>query len=181
MGADFLKARNFHTLPKKSHMEDFFLKIFGTGTDLSPGQMTARAFVMFFITLVLIRISGMRSFGSKSPFDTIIVIMLGAVLSRAVVGASPFISTVFAGVTICVVHRLVAMLCTRNHLISNFMKGKPLTLYKDGEINRKNMLRCDLSNGDLEEGIRIAANTSSLDELKEVKMERSGKISAVKK
>jgi uncharacterized membrane protein YcaP (DUF421 family) len=162
-------------------MEDFFIKIFGTGTDLSPGNMTARAFVMFFITLSLIRISGMRSFGSKSPFDTIIVIMLGAVLSRAVVGASPFISTVFAGVTICVVHRLVAMLSTRNHGISNFMKGTPLTLYKDGEVDRKNMLRCDISDGDLEEGIRIAANVSSTEELKEVRIERSGTISAVKK
>ena len=161
-------------------MEEFFLKIFGTGTDLSPGHMTARAFVMFFITLALIRISGMRSFGSKSPFDTIIVIMLGAVLSRAVVGASPFISTVCAGVTVCVVHRLVAMLCTRNHVIGNFMKGEPMTLYKDGKINRKNMLRCDISDGDLEEGIRMAANESSVEKIAEARMERSGAISVVK-
>ena len=161
-------------------MEEFFLKVFGTGTDLTPGHMTARAFVMFFIALILIRISGMRSFGSQSPFDAIIVIMLGAILSRAVVGASPFLSTVFAGITICVVHRLLAMLCTRNHVISNFLKGKARILYKDGKIDRKNMLRCDISDGDLEEGIRLSANASSLDKLKEVRMERSGKISAVK-
>jgi uncharacterized membrane protein YcaP (DUF421 family) len=61
------------------------------------------------------------------------------------------------------------------------MKGRPHTLYKDGKIDRKNMLRCDISDGDLEEGIRIAANVSSTDELKEVRIERSGTISAVKK
>jgi uncharacterized membrane protein YcaP (DUF421 family) len=61
------------------------------------------------------------------------------------------------------------------------MKGTPLTLYKDGEVDRKNMLRCDISDGDLEEGIRIAANVSSTEELKEVRIERSGTISAVKK
>jgi len=161
-------------------MEEFFLRVFGTGTDLTPGHMTARAFVMFFVALILIRISGMRSFGAKSPFDTIIVIMLGAILSRAVVGASPYLSTVFAGITICVVHRLLAMLCTRNHVISNILKGKARILYKDGKIDRNNMLRCDISDGDLEEGIRLAGNASSLDKLKEVRMERSGKISAVK-
>src|SRR5438128_1388621 len=115
-------------------MEEFLIRIFGTGDELSPLNMTARSFVMFFIALVLIRISGMRSFGSKSAFDNIIVIMLGAILSRAVVGASPFISTVAAGITICVVHRLLAMLSTRFHTISNLLKGKDIILYKDGSL-----------------------------------------------
>ena len=160
-------------------MEDFLLKIFGSGDNLSPWHMTARAFVMFFIALVLIRISGMRSFGSKSAFDNIIVIMLGAILSRAVVGASPFLSTVAAGVTVCVVHRVLAMLCTRFHFISNLLKGTDLMLYKDGTIQKENMLKADITNGDLEEGIRLAANVNSLQKVSEVRMERSGQISVV--
>ena len=161
-------------------MEDILLRIFGSGDPLSPGHMTARAFVMFFIALLLIRISGMRSFGSKSAFDNIIVIMLGAILSRAVVGASPFISTVAGGITVCIVHRGLAMLCTRFHFISNLLKGTDQLLFKDGKIQKKNMLKADITQGDLEEGIRLAANVNSFESISEVRMERSGQISVVK-
>ena len=65
-------------------------EIFGSGEDLSPMQMAARAFVMFFIALLLIRLAGMRVFGIRTAFDNILVIMLGAILSRGVAGSSPF-------------------------------------------------------------------------------------------
>ena len=66
----------------------------GEGEKLTVLQMSVRAFVMFIITLVLIRFAGLRTFAKQSSFDNIIVIMLGAVLARGVVGASPFWSTV---------------------------------------------------------------------------------------
>lgn len=161
-------------------MEELIENLFGSGPDLTSLQMALRAFVMFFIALTLIRISGMRSFGSKSAFDNIIVIMLGAILSRAVVGVSPFFATVAGAASLCVTHRLLAMLCARYHVISNLLKGKVRVLFKEGQVLRKNMLSADISNGDLEEGIRLAGNVSTFDNVKEVRMERSGQISVVK-
>ena len=38
--------------------------------------MSARAFVVYFIALLLIRISGKRTFGKKSAFDITITIVL---------------------------------------------------------------------------------------------------------
>ena len=162
-------------------MEEIIKQFFGEGRDLTSGQMAARAFVMFFIALILIRVSGMRSFGAKSAFDNIVVIMLGALLSRAVVGVSPFVPTVVAGVSLCATHRILAMLGARIHFISDLLKGKDRLLYKDGQLFKNNMRKADISPGDLEEGIRLAANTSSFEKIKEIRMERSGKISVVKK
>jgi uncharacterized membrane protein YcaP (DUF421 family) len=62
--------------------------IFGVGSELEPGQMAARAVVMFFVTLVLIRLSGRRSFGQRTAFDACTTVLLGAVLSRGLVGVS---------------------------------------------------------------------------------------------
>jgi uncharacterized membrane protein YcaP (DUF421 family) len=122
----------------------------------------------------------MRSFGAKTAFDIIVTMMLGALLSRAVVGVSPFFPTLSAAVTICIVHRVLAMLSLRFHFISNLLKGKDLILYKDGKLMENNMRKADISMGDLEEGVRQAGNVSSLSEIKEARMERSGEISVVK-
>ena len=154
--------------------------LFGHGKDLNGLQMSCRALAMFFITIALIRISGMRSFGAKSAFDSCIVILLGATLSRAVTGASPAVPAVLAGLTIALVHRVLAMISVYNKTISHLVKSKEVSLYKDGRMNRKNMIKCNISEGDLAEGVRLAANVDSLEGIKEVFMERNGEISVVK-
>jgi uncharacterized membrane protein YcaP (DUF421 family) len=160
-------------------MEQFLYDLFGTGRNLSTSQMAVRAFVVFFIAVALIRLAGMRAFGGKTAFDNIVVILLGAILSRAVVGVSPFIPTIVAGITICVTHKVLAMLAARFHVVSHLLKGESRTLAKDGKVDQQALRDCDLSIGDFEEGIRLAGNIASAENAKEVRMERSGQISVV--
>ena len=155
--------------------------LFGQGQNLTSLQMSLRAVVIFFITLILLRYTGMRVFGIKSAFDTCVMIMLGAVLSRAVVGASPFIATVAASAALVVVHRLIARISVSNQFLSHLVKGKPLSLYKDGILNDKNLKRCALSYGDVIEEVRINMSQNNLDNIEEIFMERTGKISVIKK
>ena len=69
---------------------DVIRLLFGDGTELTTWQMADRALVTFVLALAMIRLAGRRSFGQRSPFDACTTVLLGAVLSRAVVGASPF-------------------------------------------------------------------------------------------
>src|SRR6476620_2190228 len=89
-------------------------EIFGTGKDLTALQMSARAFVFFFITLLYIRISGMRSFGKKSSIDMIIVIVLGSVIARGIAGASGFGATAASAAVLLIAHRLTAWICMKS-------------------------------------------------------------------
>src|SRR5687767_7518371 len=166
---------------KTKTMNEILYTLFGEGENLNALQMCDRAFVMFFVTLILIRITGMRAFGAKSAFDAIIVIMLGALLSRAVVGVSPFFPTIAAGLVLSLVHRILGMISVNNPFLSHLIKGKEVTLYKDGVINQKHLSKCSVSKGDLMEAVRLHANVASLDEVEEAYMERSGQISVVKK
>jgi uncharacterized membrane protein YcaP (DUF421 family) len=156
-------------------------ELFGQGQNLNVLQMSLRAIVIFFIALMLIRFTGMRAFGIKSAFDTCIIIMLGAVLTRAIVGASPFIPTVAASLALVLVHKIIATISVNNQMISHLVKGTPYSLYKEGRLNDKNLKKCMLSFGDIMEEVRISLNQNSLDNIDEIFMERTGKISVIKK
>lgn len=155
--------------------------ILGEGKDLTIWQMSARAFIVFVLGLILIKLSGRRSFGMQMPFDNVIVILLGAILSRAVVGASPFLPVIAASLVIVLLHRLCAWIGLYNKPFGRIIKGNQRILYDKGELNYKNMTKGLISFEDLMEGVRESANLDSLDEVETVYMDRTGRISVIKK
>lgn len=156
-------------------------KIFGTGKDLEIHEMCARAFVTFFIALLLIRVAGMRSFGKKSAVDNVIIIVLGAVLSRAIVGATPYFSTLAACAVIVVTHRVIAFICINNPWLEKIVKGEKRLLYKDGKIDWTNMKRSCVSERDLMESVRLQIGKNTLNEIEEAHIESNGRISIITK
>lgn len=151
--------------------------LLGTGENLSMIQMGIRALIMFFIALLLVRFGGMRILGRKSGVDFVIIIMLGAVLARGIVGASPFISTVFAGFVMIVINKVIAQISTRVPYLGNLMKGKPVVLYKNGQIQWHHMDRLGVSRTDLLTSLRLETHSKHLDEVDIAMMEPNGRIS----
>jgi uncharacterized membrane protein YcaP (DUF421 family) len=155
--------------------------IWGSDEHLNALQMSARACCMFFIALALIRIGGMRIFGLKSAFDSILVIMLGAILARGVVGASPFLSTVAAGFVMVLIHRLFSYLSTKYIWIGKIVKGEHHRLYKNESFNEKRMLKHGISKDDMLEAVRRELNTTDINEVDEIRIEKSGELSVTRK
>lgn len=156
-------------------------QLFGQSFNLTILQMTLRAILIFFIALTLIRYTGMRMFGIKSAFDICVTIIYGAVLARAIVGASPFLPTIIASLALLVVHKIIGAISVKNQMVSHLVKGVPYSLYKDGKLNDKNLRKCLLSYGDIMEEVRLSLHQNGLDHIEEIFMERSGKISVIKK
>ncbi len=155
--------------------------LIGEGTDLTALQMTIRAIGMFFIALVLIRIGGMRIFGHESAFDSILVILLGAILARAVVGASPYFATVAAAAAITIIHRVLGWIACKNITVGKLIKGEHIPLYENSEFKWKNMRRCSISEGDLLESLRLQTNQNELLKVEKAIMETNGHISFILK
>jgi uncharacterized membrane protein YcaP (DUF421 family) len=153
--------------------------LFGSGSDLEIWQMAARALVIFFFTLALIRASGRRSFGQHSPFDACATVLLGAVLSRAVVGASPFWATVAAAATLAVLHRLVAIAGISSPTIERIVSGREIELLRDGRIDPAGMRRALLTESNLAEAVRRKLGDRPLSEVKRAVLERDGRITVV--
>jgi uncharacterized membrane protein YcaP (DUF421 family) len=160
---------------------EILIKLFGEGKNLNTLQMSARGVVIFFVALLLIRISGRRSFGVRSPLDNIITISLGAVLSRAIVGASDFVPVIITCFVVVSLHRLVGMLIANSKVFGSFIEGEKILLFEDGLFNKKNMKKALVCQEDLMQGVRKSAMTEDMGQISKVFMERNGEISAIKK
>jgi len=133
---------------------DFVETLFGSNGDLNVIQMSLRAAAVFGITLSMIRVSGRRSFGQHRPFDACTTVLLGAVLSRAVVGASPFWATMAAGATIVLLHRLIAMASLRWPRFETLISGDKRELVAAKVRNAGEMRRGLVTERDLDEAVR---------------------------
>lgn len=157
------------------------LFFFGTGSNLNYLQMCSRAIVICVITLILVRIAGRRTFGLHAPFDNIIILLLGSILARAVVGASPFGPTVLAASAIVILHRFLARYCVRNHIFATWVKGSKIELFHNGTFNERNLLYCGVSKDDIREEFRLKRGLTAFDAINTIYMERNGLISFVDK
>lgn len=151
--------------------------IFGEDSQLTTGQMAARAALVFVITLALIRVSGRRSFGQRTPFDAATTVLLGAVLSRGVVGASPFAATVAASAVLVLLHRLVGWLSVRSDRFDVFVNGHERVLMSEGQKDSKALASALITDRDLEEAVRKKSGHVELAAVRSATLERDGEIS----
>lgn len=164
-----------------SKLLQFFIEAFGQDKDINSWQMSIRGLSVFIIALILIRIAGRRSFGIKSPFDNIIGIMLGAILSRAVVGASPFIPIVTTCLVIVIAHRSLGWLVVNNKRFGQLIEGNEILLFEKGKFINENMKKGLVGEADILQGVRKSALTDQLEKIDKIFIERNGEISAIKK
>jgi uncharacterized membrane protein YcaP (DUF421 family) len=160
---------------------EILIKIFGEGKDLSVVQMSCRGIAFFFIALILVRISGRRSFGIRTPLDNIIAILLGAILSRAVVGASDFAPVVVCCFVIVLLHRLFGRIIAGSKRFARIMEGDKIPLYEHGKFNQGHLKRGLVCEEDVMQGVRESALTEDMSQINKVYLERNGGISAIKK
>jgi uncharacterized membrane protein YcaP (DUF421 family) len=162
-------------------IQETITAVFGSDRgDLTPVNMMLRAVVVFLFALVIIRIAGIRSFGSKSSFDVVLAITVGSVLSRAVTGNHSFCGCIASGAVLALMHRLFAMMAYRNKKIATLVKGDPHVLLKNNKINWENMKRHNITMDDLMQSVR-KKGFMELTEIDEAVFETDGKISLIPK
>jgi uncharacterized membrane protein YcaP (DUF421 family) len=160
---------------------DLLIFLFGVQNNVNFLQMCLRAIIVFFLALLLIRIAGRRSFGLKAPLDNIISILLGAILSRAVVGSAPFFSTAFSCLVISILHRWFSRFAISYDKFEILTKGSKILLYENSQFMTKNMKRALVSHEDIMESIRSYQFSENMNNIDKIYMERNGQISILKK
>ena len=160
---------------------DVLETLFGHGDQLDPLQMSVRAFAVFVAALFMLRVAGRRSFGKRNAFDACTVVLFGAVLSRAVVGASPFLATLAAAAVIVLIHRAMGWLSVRFDWIDRLISGDVRVLLEDGQVLGDEMRKAQISERDLSEAIRKKLGKEDRSAVSRAVLERDGEVSIDKK
>jgi len=142
--------------------------------------MMVRAVITFLLALIIIRLAGIRSFGSKSAFDVVLSITVGSVLSRAITGHHSFIGCITASAVLALMHRFFAMMSFSSEKMAKVIKGEPDVLLKNDRVHWKNMKRHNVTMDDLMQSVR-KKGFMKLEEIDEALFETDGKISLIPK
>jgi uncharacterized membrane protein YcaP (DUF421 family) len=156
------------------------------GLGLEPKELTfvhisLRGAIVLIATMFMMRLGKKRSLARKTAFDAVLLVILASVLSRAINGSASFFPTLAGSVAVVLVHRGLGFLAYRYHWLGMIFKGMPDVVVMNGERNRDAMRRNHVSDHDLEEDMRLDAQTEDLSEIKIARIERSGDISFIKK
>ena len=144
-------------------------------------QYAFRAGFVYLFGLFLLRLGRNRFLGTITLFDGLLVIILGAVLSRAINGTARLSSAVASGLAIFAIHWTFSWACCRYHFLGGILKGKPVVLIENGIFHQKNMRLLHLSETDVMEQVRIVSNLGDVAQVAQAHLERNGTISVVKR
>jgi uncharacterized membrane protein YcaP (DUF421 family) len=147
---------------------------------LSVSQVVLRAFVIFFATLVIVRLADKRFFAKRTAFDLILGFILASMMARAINGSEQLAPTIAAGFALALLHRALGWMACKWKRFGGWIKGHSQTLIVDGRVETGTLHRHHISEDDLAEELRLNG-IESPDAVKLGRLERSGEISIIKR
>ncbi|HEX5509982.1 MAG TPA: YetF domain-containing protein [Pseudolabrys sp.] len=165
-------------------VSNFFDAVLGLSVtraeQLSVFQVCVRAFVVYVVLIAYVRFGKKRFLSSATAFDAILVIVIGSVSSRAISGNAPFVASLAAALVLILVHWIISYFTEDSKSLGNLLKGRDTLIIKNGVVDRQGMRKTHMSEDDLAEDLRQQGVKHPID-VEEARLERSGKLSVIKK
>ncbi|MCL4852130.1 MAG: DUF421 domain-containing protein [Bryobacteraceae bacterium] len=141
-----------------------------------------RAFSIYFIVWLLIRISGKRTLSDLTTFDFILLLVVGEATQQALLGDDFSLVNAFV-VILTLVGIDIAMSYAKRKFptLELWMEGVPLIILENGKPIHNLMKRARIEETDILEAARHLQGLERLDQIKYAVLERSGGISIIPK
>lgn len=159
---------------------DWLTIVFGVQNSLTSAQECARAALVFFFGLMLVRVAGRRVFGKWAALDIVVSIIVGSNLSRIVTGNSPVVGTLLATTLLLALHWLFAHLAARSSFFSHLVEGRSIRIADQGRLNPAEARRRAVTEADLNEALR-QSGIEHIEETRAITLEPSGKLTILKR
>ena len=144
-------------------------------------EIVLRGTVVYFVLLVLLRLSGKRTVGQFTPFDLLVLVLLGdAMQGSMIAGDQSLPGGIILVATLLGWNKIVGWLTSRSRRLERAVEGKPVVLARNGHVYGDALDRCNLNIDDLQEAMRNA-DCGSISRIRMAMLEKDGKISVVTK
>lgn len=135
----------------------------------------------YFFMLLTVRVLVRRPGGQLTPFEFVIVFLIGGVAILATVGNDRSVTNcTCAIIAVGLMHRTVSMLRARYPRLGRWIDGLPMVLMRDGQWQVDAMAGLRIEPDDVMAAAR-ARGLTSLDQIKYAVVERTGGISIVER
>lgn len=150
------------------------------GLALPWWEFAIRGVAVYLILLLLMRVSGKRSFGEMSAFDVIVLVLVGGTLRTSIVGPdTSFLGAVIAVAAILASDKILAVICARHPSIIRIVEGKATFLVRNGRKFPEVLRQCNIP----EAAFNRALHTNGVESTGEninVRLEPNGRITVTK-
>jgi uncharacterized membrane protein YcaP (DUF421 family) len=144
-------------------------------------EFVLRAAVVYIVLLALIRVSGKRSMGQFTPFDMLLVVLLGNAVQNALLGEDhSLLGGLLLAAVLVALNWTIGLVSSRSRVAERLIEGEPVVLARDGKLFPKVLRRELVSQNDFDEALR-QNNQLALDEVEIALLETDGRISVVPK
>jgi uncharacterized membrane protein YcaP (DUF421 family) len=135
-----------------------------------------RGVVIYALVTALLRASGKRAIGQFTPFDMILLILIGNAVQNGMNGGDNSLTgaAIMAG-TLIGLNYLVALGSARSRPFRHLVEGRPTLLSKDGKVDQQALRRELVSNEDFLNAMRIAG-CSEVSHIRRATLEPNGHI-----
>ncbi|MBS0217786.1 MAG: DUF421 domain-containing protein [Proteobacteria bacterium] len=140
-----------------------------------------RALVIYLMVIVLIRLSGKRAVGQFTPFDLVLLILIGNAVQNGLNGGDNSITGAFllAGCLIAL-NFVVALFTSRSRGFDQLVEGVPVVLARNGQVFDDVLRRELVSHDDYIEALRLN-NVSNPNDVALALLETNGSISVIQR
>lgn len=116
-----------------------------------------RASVVYLVILGFVRLSGKRTIGQFTAFDTILLVLIGTAVQNSLIGDDvSLLGGLILAATLIALNYAVAALTARSRLASRVLEGAPVLLARGGEVYEGVLRREQVSEEDFNEAMRRA-------------------------
>ena len=144
-------------------------------------QFAVRGAISYLGLLVLLRMTGKRAFGEMSPFDIVVLILVGGALRSAIAGNDTSLLGPFIAIAaILALDKLLGQLATWSRTFNRILEGTPRLLAKSGQLVPGSLERSGIAPEAFERELR-AHELRSVGEIDEARLEPNGRISVLKR